>query len=120
MTKNRGGRPRIENRLKVKSKRVSFALTQGEWVLLKSRFKTAGKTATQYCKEAVFNAKVQAAIPDEERHALMNLHKLGQRVSQLFVQGSLKKNVAALAEFNAFVADFKRIKEYLKDKASRL
>ena len=56
----------------------------------------------------------------EELYIIRNLHKLGQRLNQLFVQGRLAKKADALREYNRFVADFADIKEYYQKKVKKL
>lgn len=119
MDRKKGGRPRIENRSELRSKRVSFALTPGELTLLKARVRKSGKDKAEYCREAVLKGAISPVLGDEDRYILLNLHKLGIRVNQLFIQGGLKRDVRAKEEYEAFVAEFKRIKDYFNEKTER-
>ena len=65
-------------------------------------------------------ASFAECFTEEELYVIRNLHKLGQRLNQLFVQGRLAKEADALREYNSFVADFADIKEFYQKKVKKL
>ena len=77
-------------------------------------------THSEFCRMVVMSSDVVSALSPEERHIIINLHKLGQRLNQLFVQGKLGSNINALAQYNAFMADFAEIKSYFQKKVKQL
>ena len=150
MKKKKGGRPREAIRTRVRDGRVSFAVCENERAAIQIKYKLSLKCAADYCREAllrcdihkarynsflkdidtlthsefcrmvVMSSDVVSALSPEERHIIINLHKLGQRLNQLFVQGKLGSNINALAQYNAFMADFAEIKSYFQKKVKQL
>ena len=150
MKKKRGGRPCEAIRTRVREKRISFAVTELEDASIRLMSKKARQRAAEFCREAlvrcdigqakyssflrdidtlthsefcrmvVLSTTMVEAISDDERYVIQNLHKLGQRLNQLFVQGKLNSHVNALAEYNAFMADFAEIKSYFQKKVKQL
>lgn len=77
-------------------------------------------THSEFCRMVVLSTTMVEALSDDERYVIQNLHKMGQRLNQLFVQGKLNSHVNALAEYTAFMADFAEIKAYYQKKVRRL
>ncbi len=148
--RKRGGRPREAIRTRVREKRISFAVSEYEDATIRLKYKRARQRAAEFCRAAlircdigeakytsflrdidslthsefcrmvVLSTTMVEAISDDERYVIQNLHKMGQRLNQLFVQGKLNSHVNALAEYNAFMADFAEIKAYYQKKVRRL
>lgn len=78
-------------------------------------------THSEFCRMVVLSTTMVEALSDDERYVIQNLHKMGQRLNQLFVQGKLNSHVnAQAAEYTAFMADFAEIKAYYQKKVRRL
>ena len=146
----KGGRPRIEKRTRVRGRRVSFAVNEYDKMMIDSKLRRAKKEASVFCREALERADIgrkkyeaflkdidriteaqfcrmvvmsvtfTEALTQEELYVIRNLHKLGQRLNQLFLQGHLAKEADALREYNSFVANFADIKEYYQKKVKKL
>lgn len=110
MKKKKGGRPREAIRTRVRDGRVSFAVCENERAAIQIKYKLSLKCAADYCREAllrcdihkarynsflkdidtlthsefcrmvVMSSNVVSALSPEERHIIINLHKLGQKV----------------------------------------
>ena len=150
MKKKKGGRPREAIRTRVRDGRVSFAVCENERAAIQIKYKLSLKCAADYCREALLRCDIHKArycsflkdidtlthsefcrmvvlsvtfteaLTEEELYVIRNLHKLGQRLNQLFVQGRLAKEADALREYNSFVADFADIKEFYQKKVKKL
>ena len=148
--RNTGGRPRIEDPAERRDTRVSLALNSYETMILLAKLRRTKKVASAFCRDALLRADIDQpkydsflkdidritvsefarmvclsvtlseALQDEERKALMGLHKLGQRVNQLFRQGGLRDDVDARAEYHTFLQEFRKIKDYFNDKIARI
>ena len=145
----KGGRPRIEKRTRVRDGRISFAVNEYDRMVIASKLRRAKAEASAFCRTALQRADIgkekyevflkdidritesefcrmvalsvtfTEALTREELYVIRNLHKLGQRLNQLFVQGRLAKEADALREYNRFVADFADIKEYYQKKVKK-
>ncbi|MBP3256811.1 MAG: hypothetical protein J6M23_02270 [Bacteroidales bacterium] len=146
----KGGRPRIEKRTRVRGSRISFAVNEYDKMMIDSKLRRAKKEASVFCREALERADIgrkkydaflkdidritesvfcrmvvmsvtfTEALSDDDLYVIRNLHKLGQRLNQLFLQGHLAKEADALREYNSFVANFADIKEYYQKKVKKL
>ena len=146
----KGGRPRIEKRTRVREGRVSFAVNEYDKMVIASKLRRAKVEASAFCRRAMQQVEISGekyevflkdidritesefcrmvvlsvtfteALTEEELYVIRNLHKLGQRLNQLFVQGRLAKEADALREYNNFVADFADIKEFYQKKVKKL
>lgn len=148
--KKKEGRPRELIRTRVREKRISFAVNEYEDMVISRKYRKAQKCAAEFCREALMRCDVSQtrynsflkdidslthsefcrmvtmsatmveAITPEERHVILNLHKLGQRINQLFVQGKLCSHVDALAAYTEFMNDFADIKTYYQKRVRKL
>jgi len=146
----KGGRPRIEKRTRVREGRVSFAVNEYDKMLIASKLRRAKTEASAFCRKAMQQAEISGekyevflkdieritesefcrmvvlsatfteALSDEELYIIRNLHKMGQRLNQLFVQGHLKDDVNAKLAYTQFMKDFADIKAYYQIKLKKL
>ena len=60
------------------------------------------------------------ALSDDDLYVIRNLHKMGQRLNQLFVQGRLKEDADALQAYMQFMKDFADVKTYYQIKVKKI
>lgn len=146
----KGGRPRIEKRTRVRGSRISFAVNEYDKMMIDSKLRRAKKEASVFCREALERADIgrkkydaflkdidritesvfcrmvvmsvtfSEALSDDDLYVIRNLHKMGQRLNQLFVQGRLKEDADALQTYMQFMTDFADIKTYYQIKVKKI
>ena len=146
----KGGRPRIEKRTRVRGRRVSFAVNEYDKMMIDSKLRRAKKEASVFCREALERADIgrkkyyaflkdidriteaqfsrmvvmsvtfTEALSDDDLYVIRNLHKMGQRLNQLFVQGRLKEDADALQAYMQFMKDFADVKTYYQIKVKKI
>ena len=146
----KGGRPKIEKRTRVRGKRVSFAVNEFDKMMIDAKLRRAKKEASVFCREALQRADIgkkkydaflkdidritesefcrivvlsvtfTEALSDDDLYIIRNLHKMGQRLNQLFVQGRLKEDTDALQAYMLFMKDFAAIKTYYQIKVKKI
>ena len=146
----KGGRPRIEKRTRVRGRRVSFAVNEYDKMMIDAKLRRAKKEASVFCREALERADIgrkkydaflkdidriteaqfsrmvvmsvtfTEALSDDDLYVIRNLHKMGQRLNQLFVQGHLKEDADALLAYIQFMKDFADIKAHYQIKVKKI
>ena len=77
-------------------------------------------TESVFCRMVVMSVTFSEALSDDDLYVIRNLHKMGQRLNQLFVQGRLKEDADALQTYMQFMTDFADIKTYYQIKVKKI
>ena len=77
-------------------------------------------TEAQFSRMVVMSVTFTEALSDDDLYVIRNLHKMGQRLNQLFVQGRLKEDADALQAYMQFMKDFADVKTYYQIKVKKI
>lgn len=80
--KNKGGRPKKKESER-KNKTIAVCFSEREYHAIKHRATRTNLTLSQYCHDAILNAKITEPLKKEDLHILKGIANMGNNLNQI-------------------------------------